>query len=67
MNVTKQRLMDYVIIETIISIFYIFFLSNNVFGLFSYPVFLRSARFPYFFTPNICICHFFIVPLQRQR
>ena len=33
MNITKQRLMDYVIIETIISIFYIFFYSNKVFLL----------------------------------
>ncbi len=28
---------------------------------------LREGRNYYFFSINICVCHFFVVPLQLQR
>ena len=49
MNVTKQRLMDYVIIETIISIFFIFFLFNNVFGSFSFNKLQINLHMSFFY------------------
>ena len=50
MNVTKQRLMDYVIIETIISIFFIFFFNNyHVFGSFSFNKLQINLHMSFFY------------------